>query len=112
MKPRYFDRSFKHLLQWLIAGQRGGGNRALIIKAIREEPRNANQLGSLLGVDYRTARHHLNILEKNGLVTTMGDRYGKTYFLSNELEENYEVFEEISNEIGKKLKRKKEGVNW
>ena len=96
----------KHLLQWLIAGTRGGVNRAQILKAIREEPRNANQLGSLLGVDYRTVRHHLDVLEKNGLLTSMGDRYGKMYFLSNELDENFEVFEEIWNEIGKKLKRK------
>jgi len=111
MTSRYLDRSFKHLLQWLIVGTRGGVNRALIINILREEPRNANQLGSLLGVDYRTVRHHLDVLEKNGLVTSMGDRYGKMYFLSSELEERFEVFEEIWNEIGKKLKRKEEGVN-
>ena len=104
MALRY--RPLKHLLQWLIVGTRGGANRAQIIEAIKKEPRNANQLGILLGVDYRTIRHHLEVLEKNGLVTSMGDRYGKMYFLSNELEENFEVFEEIWNEIGKKLKRK------
>ena len=98
--------SLRHLLQWLIAGTRGGVNRALIINAIRGEPRNANQLGKLLGVDYRTVRHHLDVLEKNGLVTSIGERYGKMYFLSFELEENYEVYEEIWNRIGKKLKRK------
>ena len=100
------SRLFKQLLQWLIAGTRGGANRAQIIEAIREEPRNANQLASLLGVDYRTIRHHLDVLEKNGLITSMGEQYGKMYFLSNELEENFGVFEEIWNEIGKKLKRK------
>ncbi len=101
-----FRGSFKHLLHWLIAGTRGGINRARIIKAIREEPRNANQLSGFLGLDYRTIRHHLEVLEKNRLVTSMGETYGTMYFLSNELEENYEVFEEIWNEIGKKLKRK------
>lgn len=105
------SRQFKQLVQWLIAGSRGGANRAQIIKAIREDPRNANQLASLLGVDYRTVRHHLDILKKNRLITSMGDQYGKMYFLSDELEENFEVFEEILNEIGKKLKRKEEGVN-
>jgi aspartate aminotransferase len=34
----------KHMLQWLIAGSRGGPNRARLIKSIREEPMNANQL--------------------------------------------------------------------
>ncbi|MFH0897608.1 MAG: winged helix-turn-helix domain-containing protein [Candidatus Bathyarchaeota archaeon] len=101
------DRQLRHLLQWLIVGTRGGANRAQIIKAIREEPRNANQLGGLLGVDYRTIRHHLDVLEKNGLVTSIGDRYGKMYFPSSELEENFGVFEEIWNEFGKKLKSEK-----
>ena len=103
MAPR---RSFKHLLHWLIMGTRGGANRARIISAIMEEPRNANQLSGLLGLDYRTIRHHLDVLEKNRLITSMGESYGTMYFLSNELEENYEVFEEIWNRIGKKLKRK------
>ena len=101
------DRQLKQLLQWLITGTRGGANRAQILEAIRKEPRNANQLGGLIGVDYRTIRHHLDVLEKNGLVTSMGDRYGKMYFLSSELEENFGVFEEIWNEFGKKLKSEK-----
>jgi hypothetical protein len=37
----------------------------------------------------------------------MGEPYGKMYFLSVELEENFEVFLEIWERIGKKLKRKK-----
>ena len=100
-------RQFRQLLQWLMVGTRGGANRAQIINAIRAEPRNANQLGSLLSVDYRTIRHHLDVLEKNGLVTSIGDRYGKIYFLSSELEENFNVFGEIWNKIGKKLNSEK-----
>ena len=103
MAPR--TRPLKHLLQWLIAGTRGGVNRARIINAISEEPLNANQLRNLLEVDYRTVRHHLEVLEKNGLVTSVGERYGKMYFLSQDLEENFDVFEEIWNKIGKKLKK-------
>ena len=99
-------RPLKHVLQWLIEGSRGGVNRARIIGALREEPRNANQLGIFLDMDYRLVRHHLEVLEENGLITSMGEQYGKMYFLSNELEENFEVFEEIWNEIGKRLKSK------
>ena len=94
------------MLQWLIAGQRGGVNRALIINTLRVEPKNANQLAGLLGLDYRTIRHHLSVLEKNRLITSIGEQYGKMYFLADELEENFEVFEEIWNRIGKKLKSK------
>ena len=67
MTSRYLDQSFKHLLQWMIAGQKGGVNRALIIMILKDEPKNANQLATQLKVDYRTIRHHLNVLEKNKL---------------------------------------------
>lgn len=107
MSSRYLDQSFKHLLQWMIAGQKGGVNRALIIMILKEEPKNANQLATQLKVDYRTVRHHLDVLEKNRLITSMGEQYGKMYFLSPELEENFGVFEEIWNKIGNKLNKEK-----
>ncbi|MGB9842199.1 MAG: winged helix-turn-helix domain-containing protein [Candidatus Bathyarchaeales archaeon] len=98
-------RSLKYILGWLIAGTRGGVTRARIIEALREAPQNANQLASLLALDYRTIRHHLKVLQKNRLITTAGEGYGTTYFLSPFLEENYAVFEEILNRIWKKEKR-------
>ena len=94
-------RAFKHLLQWMIAGSRGGINRGRIIEIIKEQPMNANQLGNQMEVDYRTIRHHLDVLEKNDLITSMGERYGKMYFLSVELEENYGDFVEIWERIRK-----------
>jgi DNA-binding transcriptional ArsR family regulator len=95
-------RPLKYLLGWLIAGTRGGESRAEIIKALKESPQNANQLATLLKKDYKTIRHHLEVLEKNKLVTCVGDRYGATYFLSQVMEENYGVFEEILHKIWKK----------
>ena len=95
-------RSLKYLLGWLIAGTRGGPTRAKIIEALKESPQNANQLATLLKMDYKTMRHHLDVLEKNRMLTSMGDRYGATYFLSQTLEDNYALFEEIVKKIGKK----------
>jgi DNA-binding transcriptional ArsR family regulator len=95
-------RSLKYLLGWLIAGTRGGPTRAKIILALNETPQNANQLATLLKMDYKTMRHHLEVLEKNKMITSVGDRYGATYFLSQTLEDNYVLFEEIVNKIGKK----------
>jgi DNA-binding transcriptional ArsR family regulator len=69
-------------------------------------PSNANQLSSLLEMDYRTIRHHLSVLEKNNIITSAGDRYGLTYFLSSIMEENYAVFKEIWERFWKKEKRK------
>jgi DNA-binding transcriptional ArsR family regulator len=95
-------RSLKYLLGWLIAGTRGGPTRAKIIEALRESPQNANQLATLLKMDYKTMRHHLEVLEKNRIITLVGDRYGATYFLSQTMEDNYSLFEEIVKKIGKK----------
>src|SRR4030042_2150183 len=95
-------RSLKYLLGWLIAGTRGGPTRAKIIQSLKETPQNANQLAIQLKMDYKTMRHHLEVLEKNKIITSVGDRYGATYFLSQAMEENYGVFEEIMKKIGKK----------
>ncbi len=95
-------RSMKYLLGWLIAGTRGGATRARIIETLKETPQNANQLANQLGMDYRTIRHHLKVLEKNKMITTAGEGYGTTYFLSPILEENYGLFEDIVNKMWKK----------
>ena len=100
-------RPLKYLLGWLIAGSRGGVTRAKIIETLRESPQNANQLANSIEMDYRTIRHHLKLLEKNRIIISSGDVYGKTYFLSTDMEENYVLFEEILNKLWKKQKREK-----
>jgi DNA-binding transcriptional ArsR family regulator len=95
-------RPLKYLLGWLIAGTRGGPTRAKIIETLKENPQNANQLANQLKMDYRTIRHHLKVLEKNKIITTAGEGYGITYFLSPAMEENYALFEEILKRMWKK----------
>lgn len=95
-------RPLKYLLGWLIAGTRGGLTRAKIILALKEAPQNANQLATSLKLDYRTIRHHLEVLKKNKLIVSAGEGYGTTYFLSPIMEENYALFEEILKKIWKK----------
>lgn len=56
-------------------------------------------------MDYKTMRHHLEVLEKNRMLTSIGDRYGATYFLSQALEDNYALFEEIVKKIGEKVEK-------
>lgn len=86
----------RQLLWFLLAGTRGGPNRARIIESLRARPANANQLAEALRLDYRTIRHHLDLLERNGLLTRpAGDAYASPYFLSAYLEGNYPIFEEI-----------------
>jgi DNA-binding transcriptional ArsR family regulator len=94
--------SFKYLLGWLIAGTRGGISRAKIIQSLNESPKNAHQLATILGMDYRTIRHHLGVLEKNKIIISAGEGYGTTYFLTQTMENNYGMFEEILKKIWKK----------
>jgi len=88
-------------LWWIIAGTKGGITRAKIIIALKDRPLSANQLTELLGLDYKTVRHHLDLLVDNKLLTTAGKKYGLMYFISHELESNYKTFLEIWNKIAR-----------
>lgn len=87
------------MLWWLILGTRGGINRAKIIKKLKERPYNAHQLAEELDVNYRTIRHHIKILEDSEVVKSAGEKYGKIYFLSDNMEKNYDDFETIWEQI-------------
>lgn len=87
----------ERLLWWLVQGSAGAPTRIRVIRAIKERPRNAQQLADELGVDYTTVRHHLRILSANHLLQTAGDRYGQVYFLSPGLESHWPVFERITD---------------
>jgi len=96
-----YDREAKRLLWYLFAGSRGGENRIKIIDLIKEQPHNINQLAEALGIDYKAVQHHIAVLEKNNMVTKIGEKYGVLYFMSNYLEANIEAFTEIRAAINK-----------
>jgi DNA-binding transcriptional ArsR family regulator len=89
----------KRILWWLIAGSKGGINRARIIQALHTRPYNANQLTRIFNLDYKTIRHHLDILKKNQVITSMGEGYGTMYFLSDQMKSEYNDFLEIWKQI-------------
>ena len=93
----------KNVLWWLIANSSGGINRGRILMELSREPQNANNLSNNLSLDYKTVRYHLGVLLENGMVVSVGKGYGKTYFHSDDLEENWAVFEEIWNKIGNNI---------
>ena len=94
--------AIKNVLWWLLANSLGGVNRGRILAEILTTPHNANELSKILGLDYKTTRYHLQVLEENGLITSAGSGYGKTYFPAPTLEENRAYFLEIWDKIGKK----------
>ena len=99
----------KRLLWWILVGSAGGFNRARILQEITTTPRNANELAIILKLDYKTTRHHLEVLEKNRLITEMGAKYGNVYFPSELLDENIHLFKEIWGNISKNKINKKDG---
>jgi len=91
--------SVERVLWWLFGSSIGAATRARVLLAIRERPRNAQQLAEALGVDYTTVRHHLRVLGKNGLVATAGERYGQVYFPSASMESHWAAFERIVENV-------------
>lgn len=91
----------KVFLWWLIAGSKGGENRARIILELKSRPYNANKLAEKLSLDYKTIRHHMDVLDENGIVQSTGEKYGALYFLSDEMEGNYDTFLSIWGEFKK-----------
>lgn len=88
----------------LILGTRGGLNRGRILSFLRSGPRNANAIATGLALDYKTVRHHLDILRENDLVMPTGGQgeYGTLYALSPRLQMHYEEFEEVWKKLGEK----------
>ena len=95
------DPTAKRLFWFIFAGSRGGINRLKIISALKENPQNTNQLAKELGLDYKAIQHHIRILEKNNLITKIGEKYGVRYSLSSFLEVNMDTFDEIAAKLDK-----------
>lgn len=92
----------KKLLWFVFAGSRGGINRLKIIDLLKQQPCNANQIAKEMNLDYKSITHHIRVLEKNNIITKMGEKYNVIFFISNFLEANMESY----NEIAQKLEQK------
>ena len=81
--PPELEPAFKRIMVYLFVGMRGGQNRARIVELLKKEPCNANKISEALGLDYKTVRHHLKLLEENGvIVASAHEAYGAVYFLT------------------------------
>lgn len=89
----------RKLLWWLLAGSRGGKNRFRIIRSLEKKPKNANQLAESLQLDYKTIKHHLKKLRENNIIDAVGDNYGQNYFLTEAMEANLDIMDEIDSDL-------------
>ena len=93
----------KNLLWYLIAGTKGGETRGRVIALLQKNPCNANKIAEMLKLDYKTIRHHLEVLEKNNIITPINKgNYGAAYFLSELMKLHLKDFGEIWGQFGKK----------
>ena len=101
------DRDARKLLLYLFTGTRGGYTRVRIIMNLEARPSNTHQLSLELGLDYKAVQHHMKVLEKNNLVTKVGEKYGAIFHLSNFLELNIGALGEVIDRLERKMNSKK-----
>ena len=83
-----------------------------ILNVISKSPMNANQLSREMNLDYTTVRHHLDVLLKNGVLESVGEKYGTVFYVSRWLAQKgdsmLQVLNDRSNDkIGKLRSHKK-----
>ena len=101
------DRQTRKLLLYLFTGTRGGYTRLRIIMHLLEQPYNTHQLAQVLDLDYKAVQHHMKVLEKNNMVTRIGEKYGAIFHLSTFLEINIRALDEAIEKLERKMNSKK-----
>jgi DNA-binding transcriptional ArsR family regulator len=87
------------VLWHVLTGTRGGENRVRILQALDERPRNANRLADDLDLDYKTVRHHLDVLADNDVVEKSGDDYGAIYLPTRQARDHWDTIESIIEKL-------------
>ncbi len=101
------DRATRKLLLYLFTGTKGGQTRLKIIMHLEARPLNTHQLSKEMELDYKAIQHHMKVLEKNNLVSKVGEKYGAIFHLSNFLEVNISCLIEVIEKLERKLNTKK-----
>ena len=101
------DKQTRKLLLYLFTSTRGGFTRLRIIIHLLDQPYNTHQLAQVLDLDYKAVQHHMKVLEKNNMVSRIGEEYGAIFHLSNFLEINIHTLEEAVDKLDKKMNQKK-----
>jgi DNA-binding transcriptional ArsR family regulator len=101
------DKQTRKLLLYLFTSTRGGFTRLRIIINLLEKPYNTHQLATILDLDYKAVQHHMKVLEKNNMVSKIGEKYGALFYLSNFLELNIGTLDEAIDKLDRKMNHEK-----
>jgi len=100
---RKTDKQTRKLLLYLFTSTRGGFTRLRIIIHLLEKPYNTHQLTKELDLDYKAVQHHMKVLEKNNMVSKIGEKYGAIFHLSTFLEINIGALDEAIDKLDRKM---------
>ena len=101
------DKQTRKLLLYLFTSTRGGFTRLRIIMHLLEQPYNTHQLSKELDLDYKAIQHHMKVLQKNNMVSKIGEKYGAIFHLSTFLEINISALDEAIDKLDRKMNYKK-----
>ncbi len=101
------DKQTRKLLLYLFTSTRGGLTRLRIIIHLLDQPYNTHQLAKVLELDYKAVQHHMKVLQKNNMVSKIGEKYGAIFHLSNFLEINISALDEAIDKLDRKMNHKK-----
>ena len=101
------DKQTRKLLLYLFTSTRGGFTRLRIIMHLLDQPYNTHQLSKELDLDYKAIQHHMKVLEKNNMVSKIGEKYGAIFHLSTFLEINISTLDEAIEKLDRKMNHKK-----
>ncbi len=101
------DKQTRKLLLYLFTSTRGGFTRLRIIMHLLDQPYNTHQLSKELDLDYKAIQHHMKVLEKNNMVSKIGEKYGAIFHLSTFLEINIRALDEAIEKLDRKMNYKK-----
>jgi DNA-binding transcriptional ArsR family regulator len=101
------DKQTRKLLLYLFTSTRGGFTRLRIIINLLDQPYNTHQLSQKLELDYKAVQHHMKVLEKNNMISKIGEKYGAIFHLSNFLEINISALDEAIDKLDRKMNHTK-----
>lgn len=91
--------AYRRILWQLLGATRGGPTRIRILRLLRDQPRNTNQLALATGLDYKTVEHHIRTLRENAVISPIKEGYGAALALSVDMELHLDEFERIAHEV-------------
>lgn len=99
------DKHMNDVFSSVFTGMGGRYTRLRIVCAITEDPMNTMELSKVLNLDYKTIKHNIGVLEKNGLIVRKGEGYGDMFFPSDLISANLPTLYSVIQKVESKLDR-------